>query len=593
MKKTCALIVCGLFAACEADKVPGPPPSYVSEATAAKAGDGTRRSGATQTAMVDGNAAKGVAALSVGQTTTGALSSADPVLDGGKYFDAWVFTLAQESEVSVTLVSSTFDTYLSLAESAPGSVTEILGSNDDSNGSTNSMLEGTLTAGTYTAIASSYSGGATGEYAITVRATGRGTGGTRVLEPGRQGSGALSASDPTLPDGQSFHEWSFSGRAGDQVTLSVASGAFDTMVGVLMDGAFLAENDDSGGTTNSQLTMYLPWSGTYTAIVTSYGPGSSGAYSVSMSTVPRAPFAGFRTGGNPNGRYALLVGIADYPGDEDDLRGPDDDARNMQALLVERFGFDLANIVTLQNEDATRANIAQGIAQHLGQAGPNGLAVLYYSGHGAQVGDNVGITGALDTEPTGQDQALVVYGPPDISSAILDEELGYLIESLDAGRTLVVLDACFSGSATRGRGLSRFLDLSDAAVAARVRLPRTFITSELRALNITDLSLGFGDLQGIAEVLDRPQRHLLWSASTDAQVSWTSAEYLTGAFTTILDRRLRSEPGTATFAQVHRLVHDDVVAHTSNHPSGEMELQNPQLRGDRQSMTIDEFFRQR
>lgn len=142
-------------------------------------------------------------------------------------------------------------------------------------------------------------------------------------------------------------------------------------------------------------------------------------------------------------------------------------------------------------------------------------------------------------------------------------------------------------------GLSRFLDLRDPAVAARVRLPRSFISSELRGLEITDLSLGFGDFASIAEVLDRPQRHLMWSASTDAQVSWTSAEYLTGAFTTVLDRRLRSEPGSPTFAQVHRLVHDDVVAHTTNHPSGDMELQNPQLRGDRQSMTIDEFFRQR
>jgi hypothetical protein len=124
-------------------------------------------------------------------------------------------------------------------------------------------------------------------------------------------------------------------------------------------------------------------------------------------------------------------------------------------------------------------------------------------------------------------------------------------------------------------------------------MPRSFITTELRALNVSDLSPGFGDFSRIAQVLGGPQRHIMWSAATDEQPSWTSVEYRTGAFTTILDRRLRSEPGTATFAEIHRLVHDEVAQHTGSHPTGEMELQNPQIRGDRQSMTIDDFFRQR
>ena len=125
----------------------------------------------------------------------------------------------------------------------------------------------------------------------------------------------------------------------------------------------------------------------------------------------------------------------------------------MERALVERFGFDPANVVTLTDSDATRQNIAQGFAQHLGQAGPNGVAVFFYSGHGTQIGENIGLTGSLDPEPRGEgDEAIYIYGHDSQSSVILDEELGYLIETIDAGRTLVVVDACFSGEITRGPG---------------------------------------------------------------------------------------------------------------------------------------------
>ena len=171
-----------------------------------------------------------------------------------------------------------------------------------------------------------------------------------------------------------------------------------------------------------------------------------------------------------------------------------------------------------------------------------------------------------------------------------------LIETINAGRTLVVVDACFSGEITRGPAdgpQSRGINLASPSVAAHMRLPRSFITSELRALEVTDLSLGFGDFASIAAAFESPQRHLMWSAATEAQVSWTSVQFFSGVFTTLLVGRLRSEPGSSTFAQVHRLVHDDVVAHIEDEPTGEMTMQNPQMRGDRQSMTIDDFFRQR
>ena len=95
------------------------------------------------------------------------------------------------------------------------------------------------------------------------------------------------------------------------MTVSLESDDFDTYVGVHNGDDVLGENDDSNGTTNSTVEVTLPSSGAYTIVVTSFAAGQTGSYRLSASAVQREPFAGFRTGGDPNGRYALLaVGVS-------------------------------------------------------------------------------------------------------------------------------------------------------------------------------------------------------------------------------------------------------------------------------------------
>jgi hypothetical protein len=415
----------------------------------------------------------------------------------------------------------------------------------------------------------------------------------RVLRPGSPANGNLVSADPTFTDGSHYQTWSLQGQAGDRVSISLSSDDFDTYLIVRLGDEVLARNDDAEGT-NSRVEVTLPTTGAYTVVATSYGGGDTGAYTLSAQSTRRQPVTGVGSGGDPDGRYALLVGIGDYPGTDADLgNAPIEDANIMRRMLVDHFGFDPANVLTLTDADATRENIAQGIAQHLGQAGPNGLAFFFYSGHGTQIGENVGVTGRLDPENAEGDQAIYVYGSDYESSVILDEELGYLMETLEAGRSMVAVDACYSGSVTRASGTapqSKRVDLSDPATAEHVRLPANFITSELKALNLTDTSLGFGDFGRIAQVMENPQRHVMWGASTDEQVSWTSG--LGGGssvFAYYLGQHLTEAAPSATLAQVHRLVRDDVVSYTRENT----ELQEPQMRGDRQSMTVGEFFRQR
>ena len=56
----------------------------------------------------------------------------------------------------------------------------------------------------------------------------------------------------------------------------------------------------------------------------------------------------YPTGGDPKGRYAVLVGISDYPGSNNDLPQSARDVALVKRLLVERYGFRERDIVTLE-----------------------------------------------------------------------------------------------------------------------------------------------------------------------------------------------------------------------------------------------------
>jgi len=424
-----------------------------------------------------------------------------------------------------------------------------------------------------------------------------GPGGT-TLVTGRSNSGELTTSDPTLPDESYFDAWTYYGTAGESITVDMTSSELDPYLlvfrGSVEDGEVLAEDDDGGSGMDASVTLTLPAGGLYTVAANTYGAGQTGSYQISVAEAASTEAVRFNTGGPSNEKYALLVGIDDYPGSGSDLVGPVRDAAIMHEALTQRFGFDPANVVTLTDSEATRENIANGIVQHLGQAGPDGVAVFFYSGHGTQIGDNIGLTGSLDPEPRGEgDEALYIYGYNQESSVLLDEELGFLIETIDAGRALVVVDACYSGEITRGPAgapQSKVVAMDDPDVAGNLRLPTTFIGAELKAAGaLEDMSLGFGDLSSMARVFQSPQRHVMWGASTEDQVSWTSG--LGGGasvFTFYVGEHLRSASLDISLEELGRAVARDVESYIRE--DGNMSMQNPQMRGDNASMTLGQIL---
>jgi hypothetical protein len=142
-------------------------------------------------------------------------------------------------------------------------------------------------------------------------------------------------------------------------------------------------------------------------------------------------------------RYALLVGIGKYPRPEYALPSPSSDVATLRSVLIGRYGFLPSHILTLSDQSATRDNIIAGLRTHLGQAGPNGLALFYFVGHGLALDRNYS---AQDAEPSGHDQALFVWGPNGRGTIVLDDELNVLLRQLPTKRVVAMLDACYAGS---------------------------------------------------------------------------------------------------------------------------------------------------
>lgn len=158
-------------------------------------------------------------------------------------------------------------------------------------------------------------------------------------------------------------------------------------------------------------------------------------------------------------RRALVVGINTYSapvnvnttpnprGIIKDLKGAVNDARAMQAILINRFQFKTDRIDTLMNREANREGILNGLKKLLDESKSRDLAVFYYAGHGSQVRNS------LSNETDQKDETIVPADAwkPGVKD-IRDKELATIYNQfLDKGVQLtVIMDCCHSGSLSRG-----------------------------------------------------------------------------------------------------------------------------------------------
>jgi hypothetical protein len=155
-------------------------------------------------------------------------------------------------------------------------------------------------------------------------------------------------------------------------------------------------------------------------------------------------------------KLALLVGINAYPETSQfsALQGCVTDVELQRQLLIYRFGFNPADIVTLTDAKATRQGILAAFEEHLiKQAKPGDVVVFHYSGHGSQVADpDKDAPDGLNSSFVPIDSALPADFPDKGGTVkdIMGHTLFLLMSALQTENVSVVLDSCHSGGGTRG-----------------------------------------------------------------------------------------------------------------------------------------------
>ena len=161
-------------------------------------------------------------------------------------------------------------------------------------------------------------------------------------------------------------------------------------------------------------------------------------------------------------KLALVIAIGTYdPSTGWNPISSINDIKYMRAALKAQ-GFEDSDIDTLKNEQATKAGIVAAIDRLISRAKAGDIILFHFSGHGQQIFDD-----ANKDETDGYDEALVPYdakmryspGAYTGQNHYRDDELGEKLKQLRKvigkdGSLLVLLDACHSGTATRGQQMS-------------------------------------------------------------------------------------------------------------------------------------------
>lgn len=104
--------------------------------------------------------------------------------------------------------------------------------------------------------------------------------------------GTLNAGGATGSSGAPSVRWTFTARAGEAITLTARSTAFDTLLVLEGPGGYRVENDDAPGIgVNSRLRPVLPTAGEYTVLVTSPRSDARGAFTIALERGHGTPSA--------------------------------------------------------------------------------------------------------------------------------------------------------------------------------------------------------------------------------------------------------------------------------------------------------------
>ena len=142
--------------------------------------------------------------------------------------------------------------------------------------------------------------------------------------------------------------------------------------------------------------------------------------------------------------YGIVIGVATYADPRiEDLTYAATDAIFFAQSLQEQSDVSPSRITLLTNDEATRAAVEQAFTGIAAITRPEDKVIIYFSGHGASVPDLNGD----EADGDGNDEAFLPYDAAkgDLSSYIIDDDLGEWIARIPANQVALFLDSCYSG----------------------------------------------------------------------------------------------------------------------------------------------------
>jgi serine protease Do len=197
--------------------------------------------------------------------------------EDNSFFDLYSFEGKAGQQITIEMKSQEIDPYLILL----GPNQRGIAQDDDGAGSKNARITVKLPAdGTYTLAANSYEPRKLGAYTLELKAS--------ATEPSRailQEEGALVAGGPVLPsDNSLYREYTFEGRAGQSVAISLESTDFEPTVAIIGPNDRLLAHNDGGrdSAKNAFLSVTLPVTGRYRVMVNAYDASGRGRYTLTV-----------------------------------------------------------------------------------------------------------------------------------------------------------------------------------------------------------------------------------------------------------------------------------------------------------------------
>ncbi len=195
---------------------------------------------------------------------------------------------------------------------------------------------------------------------------------------------------------------------------------------------------------------------------------------------------------DPGHKWAVIIGISDYDGTENDIQYADDDALDMLEALIEVYGYERDHILLLISDykvnNATRKDILNAIDWLKVNEVAGDEVVFFYSGHGAR-----GIKADSDKEVI--DEGIVPWEST-TESVIWDGDLASMFGDFDTTRIIFIFDSCYAGGMTDLKASGRVI------VMASTESGVSYESSTLQHGIFTYYFVNEGMLQGKADVYD-------------------------------------------------------------------------------------------